>query len=42
MGIEGAIYAIELLVPIVCIAVPIMLMALGTEGEESWDDDYGF
>ena len=42
MSIDAVIYAIELLVPIVCIAVPIMLMALGTEGEESWDDDYGF
>ena len=38
MSIEGVIYAIELLVPIVCIVIPIVLMASNTDGQEYWDD----
>ena len=38
MSIEGVIYAIELLVPIVCIVFPIVLMASSTDGQEYWDD----
>lgn len=38
MGIDGVIYAIELLLPIVCIVIPIVLMALNTNGQEYWDD----
>ena len=37
MSIEGIITAIELLVPIVCIVIPIVLMALNTNGQEYWD-----
>lgn len=38
MSIDGVIYAIELLVPIVCIVIPIVLMALNTDGQENWND----
>ena len=49
MSIDGIITAIELLVPIVCIVIPIVLMALDTAGQENWndyehwedEDDYG-
>jgi hypothetical protein len=38
MSIDGIITAIELLVPIVCIVIPIVLMASNTDGQEYWDD----